>query len=359
MSINSIKKGITISELFIQVVELRNFVFSKWKKIFLGSFLGGLLGFLFAFLTPVKYVAKTTFVVEESKASGGLASLAGQFGFDIGGVGSGGGVFSGDNILLFLKSESLCREALMSPYDSSANVVLADIYAESTGLKKQWRKNKKIGEISFARFIGKKMPRKEDSLIQYIIKKRVIENDLYVYKPDKKASFINVTSIMRDEMLSKLFTERLVQIATKLYVESKTKVKQANVNMLQRRADSLSAILNNKTFIAASTQQNLIDINPALRTAPITAEISSREKNMVGTIFAEVVKNLEISKTILSQEVPAIQIVDESSLPLEKKKLSKLIYAVLGGVIFALLFILYFMSKYWIRQYIKPEIGER
>jgi hypothetical protein len=359
MSVDSTKTGISISELFIQIVQLKGFVLSKWKKIFLGSFLGGVLGFVFAFLTPVNYVAKTTFVVEESKAGGGLASLAGQFGFDIGGVGSGGGVFSGDNILLFLKSESLCREALMTPYDSSASVVLADIYAESTGLKKQWRKNKKIGEVSFARFIGKPMPRKEDSLIQYIIKKRVIENDLYVYKPDKKASFINVTSIMRDEMLSKLFTERLVQIATKLYVESKTKVKQANVNMLQRRADSLLAILNNKTFKAASSQQNLIDINPALRTAPISAEISNREKTMVGTIFAEVVKNLEISKTILSQEVPAIQIVDESSLPLEKKKLSKLVYGVLGGMLFGILFILYFMSIFWIRQYIKPEIGKR
>lgn len=353
----SSKKPMTIPELILQLKELRHFLFSKWKKVFLISFIGLLLGIVVAYFTPVKYAAKTTFVVEESKSSSGLASLAGQFGFDIGGAVSGGGLFSGDNILLFLKSESLCREALMTFYDSSSNITLADKYAEANGFKKSWQKNEKIGDVSFAKFIGKKLPRKEDSLLQFIIKKRILENDLYVYKPDKKASFISVTSIMRDEMLSKLFTDRLVAIATKLYVESKIKVKQANVNMLQKRADSLAAILNNKTFVAASSQQSLIDVNPALRTAPIVAEISTREKTMIGSIFSEVVKNLEISKTILSQEVPAIQIIDESTLPLEKKKLSKLLYGIGGGFVFGLLSVLYFLSRFWLSRYIHKGVG--
>lgn len=355
MNERSTKKETSLVELISQVRATISFVFSKWKRIFIFSFLGVALGIALAFLTPVNYISKTTFVVEESKSAGGLASLAGQFGLDIGGVSGGGGVFSGDNILLFLKSENLCREALMTPYDSSGKEVLADRYAESTGLKKQWRNNKKIGEVSFAKFRNTDMPRKEDSLIQYIIRKRILENDLFVYKPDKKASFINVTSIMRDEMLSKVFTERLVAIATRLYIESKTKVKQANVAILQRRADSLAAILNNKTYVAASFQQGLIDANPALRIAPISAEISTREKTMVGTIFAEVVKNLEISKTILSQEVPAIQIVDQSSLPLEKKKMSKLFTGLLGGFLVGVVLVMYYLLKFWMMQYLKPK----
>lgn len=357
MTERSVKKETSLAELIVQIKATRTYVLSKWKKVFIAGFLGFILGVAIAYLTPVKYVSKTTFVVEESKSAGGLASLAGQFGLDIGGI-SGGGVFSGDNILLFLKSESLCREALMTPFNPIGNEVLADRYAESSGLKKQWRKNKEIGEISFAKYINSEMPRKEDSLIQYIVNKRILENDLYVYKPDKKATFINVTSIMRDEMLCKLFTERLVNIATKLYIESKTKVKQANVAILQRRADSLAFILNTKTLVAAKSQQSLIDVNPALRTVPIGAEISTREKTMVGTIFAEVVKNLEISKTILSQEVPAIQIVDESHLPLEKKKMSKLVYGLLGGFLFGTILVTYFLFKLWIFQYTKPQ-GEK
>ena len=354
MNEKNTKKETKIPELISQIKATTKYVFSKWKKIFLLSFMGMILGIAVALLTPVRYVSSISFVVEESKSAGGLASLAGQFGFDIGGM-SGGGLFSGDNILLFLKSESLCREALLSPFDSSSKEVLADRYSESVGLKKQWRKDKEIGEISFAKYSNGVFPRKEDSLLQYIIRKRILKNDLFVYKPDKKASFINVTTIMRDELLSKKFSERLVSIATQKYIESKTKVKQANVAILQRRADSLAAILNNKTYAAASTQQVLIDVNPALRTAPINAEISTREKTMIGTIFAEVVKNLEISKTILSQEAPAIQLVDESSLPLEKKKLSKLLSGLLGGFILGVISVLYFLSKFWISQYLKPK----
>lgn len=346
------KKEMTLMEFLHAIKGAFRFLVSKWKIIILSAFLGTLIGIIYGFLVPVKYISTTTFVVEESKSAGGLASLAGQFGLDIGSVSSGGGVFSGDNILLFLKSESLCRQTLMTPYDAQSTKVLADRYAEVTGLKKSWRNSKKVGEISFAKFIGKPLPRKEDSLIQYLIRKKIILNDLYVFKPDKKASFINVSTVMKDELLSKLFNERLVSIATDLYIQSKIKIKQSNVNMLQQRADSLAAILNDKTYIAASSQQSLIDANPALRTNPIRAEISTREKSMVSTIFAEVVKNLEISKTILSQEVPAIQLIDQSSLPLEKKKVSKLVAGLLFGMISGVLVILYFLIGFWIKNYL-------
>jgi hypothetical protein len=68
--------------------------------------------------------------------------------------------------------------------------------------------------------------------------------------------------------------------------------------MLQNRADSLGRMLNIKTYIAASSQQSLIDANPAIRTAPIGAEISTREKTMIGTIFAEVVKKILIDPVL-------------------------------------------------------------
>jgi hypothetical protein len=50
-----------------------------------------------------------------------LASLAGQFGVDVGGASGSAVVLSGDNILLYFKSESLAREVLLSKYDSTGN----------------------------------------------------------------------------------------------------------------------------------------------------------------------------------------------------------------------------------------------
>ncbi len=322
---------ISVKELLDNINDALNFLKSRWRRIFLFSALGAVFGVAYAFLVPIKYVSKLTFVVEESRSGGGgLAAIAGQFGLDLGGMG-GGGVLSGDNILLFLKSESLIREALLTDYDEKGTLTLADKYVESKKWKKSW--NEKFGEINFAKYRKTSLPRHMDSLMQKITLTILLNGELSVSKPDKKASLVDVRAIMVDEKLSYLFSKNLVNIAIDKFVQSKIKVKAANVKMLQDRADSLGRILNVKTYAAASSQQSLIDANPAIRTAPIGAEISAREKTMVGTIFAEVVKNLEISKTILNQETPVIQMVDASSLPLRRVKVSKLNSLLIGGVL--------------------------
>lgn len=342
---------ISLKELIIKIKSFWSFLLTKWLIIVLIGLLGGGIGFLYAYLKPIKYTSKLTFVVEEGKSGGGgLASLAGQFGFDLGGA-SGGGVFSGDNILLFFKSEGLCRETLITMYDSTQNVMLVDRYAEVTKMKKRWLKKKKIGAINFSKYRNGKFPRLEDSLMQEIVKD-ILKTDLSVSKPDKKASFIEVKSMMRDEMLSKFFSERLVKIATQRYVDSKIKTKAINVNMLQRKADSLAAVLNNKTYSAAASQQSLIDANPALRSVPIAAEITTRDKTMAATIFGEVIKNLEISKTMLNQETPVIQMVDQSTLPLFKEKDGKLKSIALGGILAVFLTVLFLIGSRFLKSLI-------
>lgn len=337
---------ISLQELINKIRQIWSYLLKKWIVILIAGIVGASMGLTYAWLQPVKYVSRLSFVVEESKGGvGGLASLAGQFGFDMGGS-AGGGVFSGDNILLFLKSESLCRETLLTNYDSTGNEILADKYAEANELKAAWMKNKKIGQINFARYRDGNFPRLEDSLMQ-MITNRILKKDLGVGKPDKKASFIEVRVTMRDELLSKYFGGRLVKIATDRYVESKTKLKSLNVAKLQRRADSLGTLLNSRTYSAAVNQQSLIDLNPALRMAPVAAEITTRDKTMIATIFAEVVKNLEIAKVALSQETPTIEIVDRSSLPLREEKASKPVSVIAGGLVGGLLCIVFFLLKRW------------
>lgn len=342
---------VTLRDLILKGKAIVQYLKGKIIGISFFGLLGGIVGVMFAIITPTKYISKITFVVEESKSGSGLSALAGQFGLDFGG-GSGGSIFAGDNILLFLKSESLCREALLTPYDSVGSLTLADHYADVKKFKKAWRENHEIGEINFSKYKFGSLPRKEDSLLQIIIQKHILLSDLSITRLDKKTSFVQVLVSSVDEKFSALFSQRLVKIASSKYVESKTKLKSQNVDILQKRADSLAALLNAKTYNFASTQQVLIDINPALKSAPIKAEISAREKNMIGTIFAEVVKNLEISKSILSQETPAIQIVDQSTFPLGKVKSSKLKGFVTWGFMFAFAYITFLLFSKWIRYQI-------
>lgn len=91
---------ISLKELIIKIKSVWSFLLTKWRIIVLIGLLGGGIGLLFAYLTPIKYTSKLTFVVEEGKSGGGgLASLAGQFGFDLGGV--SGAVFFREIIFCF------------------------------------------------------------------------------------------------------------------------------------------------------------------------------------------------------------------------------------------------------------------
>lgn len=340
---------ISLKELIGKILQVWKYLLSKWIFIAFTGSIGGAIGYVYAYFQPVKYIAKLTFVVEDAKSSGGgLASLVGQFGLDMGG-GGGGSIFSGDNILAFLKSESLVRETLLTPFDEKSTTTLADRYAEINKLKEAWNKNEKIGNIQFSRYSIQNLPRKEDSLLQGI-ETKIIKSELSISRPDKKSSFVEAKTTTVDEIFSKVFLDRLVKNATERYVLSKIKTKAANVAMLQRKADSLTAVLNNKTFSAAASQQILVDANPALKTNSIPSEITSRDKTMAATIFGEVVKNLELSKTLLNQETPVIQIVDQSTFPLGKVKTSKLQSLIFGGFLAGFLTILYLLASKWIKS---------
>jgi len=338
---------ISLKELIEKLLSIWKYLLSKWLLIGVVGLIGAGIGFFGAWSKPVKYTAKISFVVEEGKSSaGGLASLAGQFGFDLGG-GSGGGIFAGENLLIFLKSEGLIRETLLAKFDSTSTATLADKYAEINEYKKGWVENKEIGIIDFSAFKEGSFPRKQDSLLQLLV--AAIAKELAVARTDKKATFVEVKTTTRDELLSKVFTERLVQTGTERYIQSKIKIKAANVALLQKRADSLGALLNRNTYSAAAAQQQLVDINPALRTAPVAAEISTRDKMMIATIFAEVIKNLELAKFTLQQETPVIQVVDKTYFPLKKEKESKLKGLLLGGILAAFLTIGFLLASRWWR----------
>lgn len=342
---------LTLKELFQKVAVWWAYLITQWKTIALVGFIGGLIGFVYAWMQPVTYSSKITFVVEEGKTGGsslgGLALLAGQFGVDMGGA-SGGGVLSGDNILLYFKSESLAREVLLSPFDSTSKKSVADVYCEVYKLKDDWKKNEKIGEVSFP--VGSNnhpYSRLQDSLLNQVIGD-ITKKRFSIAKTDKKASFIEVTTKMENEVLAKIYCDRLVDKAVERYITIKTKRQKATVDKLQVRVDSIANLLNKKTFSGAAlqTSSTTMDINPLYRAGTAVAvETTMRDKTMLATIFASVTQNLEMAKFTLSQETPVIQIVDASDYPLKKDKVSKAITAILFFILFSGLVALFLITK--------------
>ncbi|MES2003064.1 MAG: hypothetical protein V4450_00985 [Bacteroidota bacterium] len=322
------------------------YALTYWKILFVAAIFGGLLGLGYAWIRSATYTARLTFVVEESKGSGGsiASALAGQFGFDIGGLGGTSGILAGDNVLELLKSHSLIKKTLLTPYTDSSPVSIADKYAEVYKWKEKWKDDNQVGKQVNFTANSTQFPRLEDSLLQVMIT-RIVEKELSIAKPDKKLGFFELQVTTRNETLSTLLCERLLKIATDFYVDTKTKRLRNNVNRLQRRADSLQFVLDRKTLSAAEVNQLLLDGNPAYSAPTVDAEISSRNKFIQSTIYAEIVKNLEVSRTSLIQETPTVQVVDSPELPLKENKTKWYMGALAGAAAVFAVVLLFIASR--------------
>jgi|688.fasta_scaffold27325_6 hypothetical protein len=322
--------------------EYMTFLITKKRAILyiMISFAG--LGILVALLRPIKYTARSSFVVEDSKSIGGsglMGALSGQFGSEILNVlGAGSNLLSGENIIELSKSRSLIRKTLLTPYDST-QYSLADKYAETSLLKKKWKRSKKVGAwISFSTE-KKSFTRTEDSLLNNIID-RIIKKDIRVFKPDRRLSLFEINITMRDDQLANLFCQRLLNKTSDLYIEAKTKRIRGNINRLQSLADSLQDYANGRIKKSLTSNFRLLDINPQYLSESVNSRIDEREEVLSSTVYAEILKNLEISKVSLLQETPTIQLVDTPIIPLPDNKIEwheGLIGGILTGVVINIL----------------------
>lgn len=305
-------------------------------RIVIICLLGGLLGAFASWYLPPTYTSRISFVVEDTKGSGGglMSALAGQLGFDIGGLSGGSsGILAGDNVLELLVSKKMIKQTLTSPFDSG-EYTLADRYADSYDLKRKWAKLKESnGETIMFPPKTDNYTRFQDSLLQ-VMMKRIGEKEISVNKPDKKLSFFALNTTMRDEALSALFSTKLMKEASDFYIQTKTKRMRTNVDRLQHRADSIELLLNDKTLSTSASNRILLDINPAYTEAGVNNEVQERDKRVLQTIYSEIIKNLEVSRSMLIQETPTFQIVDEPEMPLKKNKL-KYPKGIILGMFFA------------------------
>lgn len=312
------------------------------------------ISLLYYFIQKPLFKGSVTFILEEKGGGGmsGLSGIASQFGLDLGGMGGGSGMFAGDNILDILKSRMIVEKVLLSKADSSkgaASNTMADLYLEVNGYRARWQsKSPDLASISFAG-LAANAPHSltQDSVLSFIYDK-LTGKQLSVDRLNKKGSIIKVTTVSRSQVFSKIFTERLVAETRKLYIDVKTSAAATNVMRLERRADSLMAVLNNKSYQAAS--QQLVDANSAFKSAAVPSEVSQRDKMVAYAIYTEVMKNLELSRMALANQTPAIQLLDYSRYPLEDSR-PRLVMVLAAGIIAGLLiglfaaFLLYPSSK--------------
>ncbi|WP_423736747.1 hypothetical protein [Chitinophaga caseinilytica] len=342
--------AVSLRDIILSTQQWMRYLWSKWLVIVISGIVFAGLLLTYAFIKKPQYVGQLSFVVEDTKSSplSMYAGIASQFGIDLG-SGSGTGVFSGDNILQFLKSRYIVEKALLSPLQANGKTVtLADYYIDINNMREGWKEKPELAKLQYPVNANRKQFSLQQDSVLSVMYDKIIKNNLSVTKPDKKLSFINVKCVSEDEMFSKTFTEYLVSEAVTFYVQTKTQRTKATVDALQSKVDSIETLLNRKTYSLAATQD--MNQNPARNLAGVGMELVARDKIVLQTMYGEVIKNLEISKMAMAQEAPIIQTIDKPILPLRKEKLGKLVAIIMGGFLGGFLAIVYLLVKYFYRK---------
>jgi hypothetical protein len=327
------KKTIVLGDVIESIKRFIGYLRSQIILISLCAVVGLALPLIYRAMQKPAYAASTTFILEEkSAAGGGLAGIASQVGLDLGSLSGGGSsVFSGDNILDIIKSRVIIEKVLLTPISGNSGKTLADLYVEFSGMGERLP-----APVSFASLGAHSVY--QDSVL-YVMYDQIAKKMVSVDRLNKKGTIFKIVTVSQNQVFSKNFAERLLKETTSYYVNVKTSNAAANVKRLQARGDSLLRVLNAKSYNTASFQ--ILDPNVAFKSMSVPAEVSSRDKSIVFSIYAEVTKNLEMSRIALVSQTPVIQLLDVPKYPLMDDRKSYLFLGLVGFIagIFAAIFL--------------------
>lgn len=321
---------VTLKEIILFVKQIINYSISKWKTVLILSIIGGIIGFGYATFQKINYTSKYTFILNEneSNSSVNLSNLAGLVGMGIG-SGPAGGI-NEDKLLFISNSRTLIGKTFLeNALINNRSDLLINHFIEINNLSKKFSSDTAL--VGFTFFTNNKLENltyKENKVLDIILK--IISDDNLLKMDSKKKTgivtqssgiiLIEFTSI--DEAFSKIFIEKYYANICEYYVNKTISKQLKTYNAIKFRADSIKNIL----FLKENFSANFFDKN--MRTIKMQGRLeldrSKRDIELLSLMYAEVLKNQEISKFALDNQTPFFQTVDSPTFPLYKKKTSRL-----------------------------------
>ncbi len=320
---------VTLKELILKGKDWFAYLWGYKWRILLAGLLGGALGFVYAkYFTKPTYTATVSFTLEQKNGSGGaLGGLASSLGLGDIPTGSSSGMFGGENVLYLMKSNRIIHQSLKEVQadlkgDHLLNAYLKNHFEKPLKEKKIKLFPKDLDSVEFSR--------QQDSLL-LLITKNIRETQVLAERQDKKTTIINLEVKDNNEQWAYLFSKALVKNAIDLYLEIKVgKLMRTELELTQKK-DSIRGLLDGSiTTLAYETDLNSHTTLMRYKTNQAKKQI---DVEVLKSMYANVIQNLEMTKFQRAQEEPIIEIIDEPILPLSMEKFGKLKGIFLGGIL--------------------------
>lgn len=332
------KDEISLVELYVSFKSTITFLWQKKISIAIVGFIGAALGLTYAIMTPIKYNAKLSFIVEQESASGlaAFSGIASNFGFSS--LGGEKGLYDNQvNLINYFQSRSVIEEALLYKLPGTKQS-FATKFSDLQGWSKEWAEDPNLKFVNLNK--TEKLTLQEDSIL-FEIYTRILEDELLkVSVPDNDGSIIQINYLSESQEMAISFTETLLAVVAKNYLADKTKLARQNVDILQYQTDSVRQVLNDALSESASATDRVFGLNPAYAVEKVPAGKKQVDIQMSSAVLQELVKNLEMAKVRLLDQTPLIEVIDHPKYPLEIVKNGKIGSIIKFGFITVFLFVI-------------------
>jgi hypothetical protein len=334
------EEGMSLIDIIKSIKDFFAELKKKWLTLCIIVCITSTIGLLYSLNSKPKYMASSTMMLESSKGDGmsGAMALASQFGLMGGGSSS---VINEDKLIEIVKAETILKTALFkkATIDTTTDI-LANHYIDLFGYKAIWEKDDSLRGFRFINTEGN-LSIQENRVLKMFCAQ--IKND-FLTTEKAKSGIITLTINSKSELFSKYFNQYLVEGVTSFYVNRITEKSRTNLNIIQKRVDSIALALRDAEFALARWRDANFQL---VKAQGMIAEMQLRRNvEVCNSIYLEGVKQLEISKFTSLQQTPFLQIIDQPTLPLSPMgTISPLRGIVFGFIIGFLLAGLYVFAR--------------
>ena len=310
---------VSIKEIVLIIKDSIIFLKSKLMYILLIGISFGIIFTGYNFFTKqILYSAKLVFSAEDNQSNnaggGGLLGFASQFGIG-GGASSSSGIFSVATLPDLMKTKLLIQKVLIKKMKiNGLETTLADYYIK---INKNEFKKEDINDVKFNKSF--QLLSKKDILILRDIYSKLISDEYIIIGQDKKTPFKTIEILNEDQIFAKEFCENIIFETSNYYNEEKRKKEKINIDLIQKRIDSIRILVNNGLDDVASSGDKIYNLNPSLN---IKKTDATKKQLIVASntaILNNLISSLESAKFTSLKETPLFQIIELPEYPLDKE----------------------------------------
>jgi hypothetical protein len=316
------------------------YIFSKWRIILIGVTIGGTLGYLYTYKQIPVYTAVCTFILDGGGSTNPGASVQGLpqlLGAQAVGQSSAGGgllsLFQTTNYTALYKSRRILEQAMLSEaVFNSEKKLLIDYYIDL----KKYRNGPMKSQFENVDFhVRKEKFTSRHNMIMNMVLKDV--KDIFtIQNAEAGAPVLSIKVQTPDSLLSKVFSERILEVVNKFYIETKNYKAQENIARLEKNSDSLKTALFSAMSGVASAQEQIPNVNTAYQTVKLPPQKKQIEVSFLQTLYTTTASELETARNEMRGIPPFIIVLDKPTFPLPVSQ-ANITYGVIIGIMASLI----------------------